>query len=116
MYAYQQVHPQLTICGMSVYELLEGFYRGGDSAGLARFYSSTLPTCEVIEADIRVHDKAAEIQATLRRLRQTIDVTDSFVAATAITHGLTLVNANTRHFPRVVSAGFPLVLANWRNP
>ena len=47
---------------------------------------------------------------------ETIDVVDTFVAATAITHGLTLVNANTRHFPRVVSAGFPLVLANWRNP
>jgi len=57
---------------------------------------------------------AAAIHAKLRQSGQGIDVPDTFIAATAIIHCLTLVNANTRHFPRVVAAGFPLKLENWR--
>ena len=113
--AYEQQFPQLTISGMTVFELIEGLYRGGDHAAIANFHRQLLPQYEVIHPDAQIEDKAAEIHAKLRQTGRGIDVPDTFIAATAIVHGLTLVNANTRHFPRVAAAGFPLKLQNWRD-
>lgn len=62
-----------------------------------------------------VEDKAAEIHAKLRQVGLAIDVPDTIIAAMAIVRSLTLVNANTRHFPRVAGAGFPISLENWRD-
>lgn len=107
--------PKLTISGITVFELLEGLYRGGDAKAIAEFHTKLLPKYEVIQPSTEIEDKAAEIHANLRLARQSIDVPDTLIAATAIVHGLTLANANTRHFPRVVAAGFPLTIANWRD-
>ncbi|AIE86283.1 hypothetical protein OP10G_2915 [Fimbriimonas ginsengisoli Gsoil 348] len=41
---------------------------------------------------------------------------DTFIAATAITRKLALVNANTKHFSRVHAARFSIDLQNWREP
>lgn len=113
--AYRQHHQKLTISGLTVFELLEGLYRGGDPQAIADFHQNVLPSYEVIHPDTQIEDKAAEIHAKLRLSGQAIDVPDTLIAATAIIHGLTLVNANTRHFPRVVTAGFPLRIENWRD-
>lgn len=113
--AYLKHHPKLTVSGLTVFELLEGLYRGGDPQAIADFHQNVLPRYEVIHPDAQIEDKAAEIHAKLRLAGQSIDVPDTLIAATAIIHGLTLVNANTRHFPRVVAAGFPLQLENWRD-
>ncbi len=112
---YEQNFHQLTISGITVFELLEGLYRGGDANAAAAFRANLLPGYEVIQPDPEIEDKAAEIHAKLRLSGQAIDVPDTFIAATAIIHGLTLVNANTRHFPRVQAAGFPITLENWRD-
>jgi tRNA(fMet)-specific endonuclease VapC len=111
---YELRYPRLTISGITVFELLEGLYRGGDLKVISEFHSKLLPRYEVIQPTAEIEDKAAEIHARLRLAGQSIDVPDTFIAATAIVHDFTLVNANTRHFPRVMDAGFPLKLENWR--
>ena len=112
--AYLQRHQKLTISGITVFELLEGLYRGGDKKVISEFHTKLLPTYEVIQPSTEIEDKAAEIHAKLRLAGQSIDVPDTLIAATAIIHNLTLVNANTRHFARVAGAGFPLKTDNWR--
>jgi len=69
----------------------------------------------VIRPDAQIEDKAAEINAQLAKAGKTIGVVDTFIAATAIIHNLALVNANTKHFPRIQTAGFPLTSNNWRD-
>jgi tRNA(fMet)-specific endonuclease VapC len=112
---YELQFPKLTISGITVFELLEGMYRGGEARAIAEFHTKLLPRYEVIQPSIEIEDKAAEIHAKLRLAGQSIDVPDTLIAATAIIHSLTLVNANTRHFPRVAAAGFPLKFENWRD-
>ncbi len=112
--AYRQHYQKLTISGVTLFELLEGLYRGGDKQAITDFHKNLMPRYEVIHPDAHIEEMAAEIHATLRLARQSIDVPDTFIAATAIVHDLTLVNANTRHFARVAAAGFPLKLENWR--
>lgn len=112
--AYKEHHQILTISGMTVFELLDGFYRRADQTAVAHFHKNLLPTYEVIRTDPQIEDKAAEINGRLVRAGMRIGIVDAFVAATAISHGLTLVNANTKHFQRVVDLGFPLTLTNWR--
>jgi predicted nucleic acid-binding protein len=93
--AYRQHHPKLTISGLTVFELLEGLYRGGDPQAVGDFHQNLLPRYEVIHPDAQIEDKAAEIRAKLRLAGQSIDVPDTLIAATAIIHGLTLCPATT---------------------
>jgi tRNA(fMet)-specific endonuclease VapC len=112
---YERHFPRLTISGITVFELLEGLYRGNETEAIEEFHGKLLPGYEVIQPSIEIEDKAAEIHAKLGLAGLSIDVPDTLIAATAIVHDLTLVNANTRHFARVEDSGFPLRLANWRD-
>jgi tRNA(fMet)-specific endonuclease VapC len=113
--AYRRRFAMLTISGLTVFEMLEGLYRSGRTESTADFHQNVLPNHEVIHPDAQIEDKAAEIHAKLGLAGLSIDVPDTLIAATAIVHKLTLVNANTRHFARVEGSGFPLRLANWRD-
>jgi len=113
--AYEQHFPKITISGITVFELLEGMYRNHHADEIAQFIEKFLPNYDVIQPTIEIEAKAAEIHARLRQTGQTIDAPDTLIAATAIVHDLPLVNANTRYFPRVTIAGFPLRLENWRD-
>ena len=46
-------------------------------------------------------EQFARIRARLRRQGQLIPDLDLLIAATAVTHGLTLVTRNRRHFERI---------------
>ena len=52
---------------------------------------------------------AGDILARLRKKGQTIGIEDVFIAASAMTHGLTVVTANVRHFDRIET----LRVENW---
>lgn len=112
--AYGAHHERFTISSFTAFEILEGIYRDSGSEAADRFVATILPNYEVIYPDAEITFLAADIHASLARSRQSIGVVDTFIAATAITGDLTLVNANTRHFPRIVAAGFALRLENWR--
>jgi tRNA(fMet)-specific endonuclease VapC len=55
-----------------------------------------------------------EINADLAATGSKIGIVDCLIAATAIANNLILVNANTKHFSRIVYAGYGLALENWR--
>ena len=59
--------------------------------------------------------RAATIKAAAARQGSIVELPDCLIAATAIMHNLPLVNANTKHFGRVVAAGYALELENWRD-
>ncbi len=112
---YQAHHIRLTISGFTVFEHLDGLHRQGQHSEVAEFQESVLPTLEVIYPDETIFALAAQINAVLALTGKTIGVPDTFIAATAITQQLPLVNANTKHFSRIQAAGFPISLENWRD-
>ena len=73
-----------------------------------------VPTLEVIYPDLEIHDYSAQIHAALRMTGKVIGIGDIFIAATALSENCTLVNANTKHFQRVIDIGFLLRIENWR--
>lgn len=111
--AYQAHYPILTISAFTAFELLDGLHRDGQANAIQDFHARVLPSFEVIYPDQDIVTLSAEINAALSK-GQSIGIVDTLIAATAISRKLTLVNANTKHFPRVQVAGFPLILENWR--
>jgi tRNA(fMet)-specific endonuclease VapC len=53
--------------------------------------------------------RAAELSADLRRGGREIGLVDTFLAATAMAHGLIMVTRNTRHFEGIAN----LKVENW---
>jgi len=98
----------------TAHEILDGLYRGPVPAAPQEFLTQILPAYEVICPDEEIIASAAKINATLAKRGQSIGLAGTLIAATALARNLTLVNANTKHFPRVPAAGFPLTLENWR--
>jgi predicted nucleic acid-binding protein len=71
---------------------------------------------EVIPLDMVAADLAGRIYGDLQRDGKDIGVPDTMIAAIAIHHGLPLITGNTSDYARVQEIGYPLVLANWREP
>jgi tRNA(fMet)-specific endonuclease VapC len=113
---YQAHHPKLTVSAFTGFEHLDGLHRQGKKAQANEFRAKVLPSLEVIYPDEATYALAAEIHAALPGTGKTIGLADTFIAATAITQKLALVNANTKHFSRIHVAGFPIILQNWRDP
>lgn len=113
---YLSQYKQLTISAFTIVEVIDGFKRKGQNREMAQFLNVVLPQYEVIYPDQAVMALAGEINATLALAGNSIGVVDCLIAATAIEQGLTLVNANTNHFPRLIAAGYPIALENWREP
>lgn len=107
-------HPMLTISAFTIFEVLDGIYRKRVHGAGEEFLNNILPSLDVIYPDQTVMALGAEINAALTLVGSTIGGVDSLIAATAIVHKLTLVNANTKHFQRVNAVGFPLMIQNWR--
>lgn len=91
----------IAISIISVGELYEGAYRGGDSAvTLTRYreFLSPFPTLTLTEP---VMERFAQIRARLRREGALIPDFDLLIASTAVEHDLTLLTRNRRHFERI---------------
>ena len=111
---YLSQYKQLTISALTIVETVDGFKRQGQNQEMAEFLSIVVPKYEVIYPDQGSMALAGEINAALAKAGKTIGIVDILIAATAITHKLTLVNANTKDFIRISDAGFGLTLENWR--
>ena len=113
-YRNEQGSPFLSV--VTVVEILHGLHKDIANPGKAPRFKKTAPAYfQFLEVTADIGYLASKIIAKLEIGRQSIGFPDTLIAATAIHHGLTLVTANTRHFPRVIAAGFPLTLANWRD-
>ncbi len=111
---YQGAHPRLTVSSFTVFEHLDGLYRQRRESEAAEFLANVVPTLEVIYPDPTINDLASKIHARLMTAGKIIGIGDIFIAATAITAKCTLVNANTKHFQRIIDVGFSLPIENWR--
>ena len=58
---------------------------------------------------------AGIIYGALERTGAPIGRADPMIAATALSHDLTLVTGNVNHYERVRTLGHPLRIENWRN-
>jgi tRNA(fMet)-specific endonuclease VapC len=81
----------------------------GVDALLSRIESTLLPNLAVLPFDVHAAKRYGDLRAALERAGTPIGDADMRIAAIALTHDLTVVTANTRHFQRV--AGLPV--ENW---
>lgn len=100
---------------ISASELLHGVQRAADAAIRARrlaFVEGILARFPVLEIDLEVARTHAILWSNLAQRGEMIGVHDSWIAATCIARGLTLVTANVREFDRVPG----LQIENWSRP
>lgn len=85
-------------------ELLHGVHRAQDAAARARrsaFVEGVLGSLPLLSIEIATARMHAQIWAELAARGQPIGAHDLWLAASCITHGLTLVTSNVREFGRV---------------
>jgi len=95
----------------TIAELLFGGLVLGDQGRqiLRRIEDRILSVVTVLAFDEPAARRFAEVKATLQRRGEPLEDADMQIAAVALTHDLTLVTDNTRHFVRIAS----LRLENW---
>lgn len=87
---------KFAISAVTKYEI----YSGATQDQL-NFWNKVLQAIEVIPFDEASVDTAVDINTSLKRKRKQIDLADLFIAATAITHGLSIATLNKKHFDRI---------------
>ncbi len=105
---YLEAHRQFTFSIITRYEILRGLFAKGAEKQIAAFgrlcaASRVLPLAEPIIV------QAAAVYADLHRRGELLNDADILIAATAITHGLTVVTNNVAHFRRIRD----LQVVNW---
>ena len=87
---------QLVISTVTEFEV----YSGATDAQLT-FWAELLSEVLVLPFDSQAAHMAVEILRDLKKLRKTIEKADLFIAATAVTNGLTLETLNRKHFDKI---------------
>ncbi len=87
---------EFAISAITKYEIY-----AGATANQLEFWDSVLQAITVIPFDEAAVDTAVDINTKLKRKRKQIDLADLFIAATAITHNLSFVTLNRKHFERI---------------
>lgn len=88
-----QQFDQLAISSVTEFEV----YSGATSSQMP-FWNELLSEIVVLPFDSKAAHIAVEIQRDLKKLRKTIEKADLFIAATAVTNGLSLDTLNHKHF------------------
>ena len=91
----------LAIRIVSYGEVLEGAVGGPDPAKEIAKFHRFLARFVVVPLDATVMEQFAFLRADLRRRGQLIPDLNLLIAATALSHDLTLLTRNVRHFARV---------------
>ncbi|MEX2315821.1 MAG: PIN domain-containing protein [Pirellulales bacterium] len=111
--AYRQRYGRYTVSAVTVTEMVKGFHKRGREDRIQGLVAG-LATEEVLDLDLSSAIIAGRIYGELEKVGQPIGRADPLIAGIALARNLALVTGNTRHFERVVSLGFPLLLADWR--
>jgi toxin FitB len=80
--------------------------RGRKRVQLERWLEAVVDRIDCLAWDARISRRWAQLVADLRRKGQALPVLDSMIAATALTHGLTVATHNLRDFQK---AGVPVL-------
>ena len=106
---YLKEHRQFAISSIARYEVLRGLKEKNATAQLQNFESFCRHSIVFAVTD-QILDLAADLWVAGRRDGQPIRDADLMIAATALSHGYTLVTGNTKHFDWIRD----LAVANWR--
>jgi tRNA(fMet)-specific endonuclease VapC len=82
-------------------EIYEGIYRGTNSRAHERSFQAFLRLVIVLPLNRRIMKRFAQLRGDLRSRGELLPDMDLLIAATALTHDLTLVTGNSKHFQRV---------------
>ena len=93
-------------------ELLVGAEKSSQPERVRRQIEALLEAHEIVEITEEVAGFYARVRAGLEARGEVIGANDLWIAATALTHGATLVTNNTAEFSRVPG----LVLEDWTQP
>ncbi len=110
---YLAQHGRYTLTAITVFEVIQGLQRM-DRQALIDAFQEMLEDIEVLDFDRHAADLAAVIYGTLIGGGQGIDVGDAQIAAIALRHRVCVATGNIRHYARIQSLGYPLVVENWR--
>jgi predicted nucleic acid-binding protein len=82
-------------------EVYDGIYYGRDPRAAEQAFLRFLRGVTVLPLTRTIMKRFARIRGQLRRSGLTVQDPDLLIAATALTHGMTLVTRNLRHFQRI---------------
>jgi tRNA(fMet)-specific endonuclease VapC len=91
----------LAVSVISLAELLEGAYLFPDPAHELKRYHQFVSGYTIIRVTEAIASRFAHLRALLRQQGNLIPDVDLFIAATALTHDLTLLTRNTKYFKRI---------------
>ena len=91
-------YDRLYISSVTEFEVINGA-----SLVHLQFWDQMLSRFSILDFDSAVARQAVKIVQQLKTKRKSIDKPDLFIAATAVTHGLTLDTANKKHFIHIDS-------------
>lgn len=91
-----QQFEHLAISSVTEFEV----YSGATSSQL-NFWNELLSEIIVLPFDSKAAHIAVDIQRDLKRLRETIEKADLFIAATAVSNELNLDTLNRKHFDKI---------------
>lgn len=100
---------ELYTSSVCVMELRFGSALKGDPGLWSRIKQEILGRLQVLSFGEDEAMRCGEILAVLARAGSPVGVEDAQIAATALSHGLTVVTANVRHFRRIAG----LKVENW---
>jgi predicted nucleic acid-binding protein len=95
---------ELFLSVISASELLHGVYRAKSPAVRARrlaFVEGVLAGLPILDLDLTVARSHAQLWSDLETRGIMIGLHDSWLAATCLAHGLTMITTNRREFDRV---------------
>ena len=87
---------KFAISAVTKYEI----YSGASTNQLS-FWDNIFQAIKVIPFDETSAQTAVDINNSLKTKRKQIDIADLFIAATAVTHELSLATLNKKHFDRI---------------
>lgn len=99
----------VALCSVVKGELIHGAYRSTRTAENLRLLERFFAPFDSLPFDDRCAAAYGRIRGDLERAGMLIGPNDLMIAAITVTHGLTLVTANTREFERVIG----LAVENW---
>jgi len=111
--AYLAQYERLMTTTITVAEVIKGLHKKKRAEEIASF-NTNADSMGILPLDRKAAEIAGQIYAELELAGAPIGRADPLIAGIALSKNYTLATGNTKHFQRIVDAGFPLEIVNWR--